>query len=693
MHPALIYYWYRTPMLRPLVSLSIGILLQWYMPLSLVTLSLIAVMGFGLLLASFWGYDLWRSGSTLVSLLAGAVLFFVMGAWLCIKSDIRNDPRWLGANFIEDHDAVWVYVIDEVPTERKRNYVVAAKALAKYSHNTRYPLRGKLLIHLSKDPPITALQPGDTLLSFTSPTLMMPPQNPGERNWQQAQLMKGITHRLYVDTGQFRLLVCRSVFWKRNLSALQKKILQHLRNAITDPSALGLAQALLIGYRQDLDPVLSRSYSHTGVIHIIAISGMHLALIGGLLNWCLRPLVRGTLAKQLAQLLVLGSLWLFSLLAGGSPSLLRATLLFSTVMLGDIFFRKSNSLNNLMIAGFLLLCYDPFWLWDIGFQLSFTAVAGILLVGRTLSKKLSSSNIVWHAMGQLIAISIAAQLFTTPLSLYYFHQFPGAFLLGNLIAVPLSNIILTGLLLLMAFSPCMPLAAITGKGITYLVMGMNQYVRWVEDIPGLLLTDLQWELRETILLFIMLLAALHWIVNGSHWGRLLTLLTALALVGCQAHLNYRNNRQQQLVVYQVSGFSAIDWINGSTCYSLIDSSGKKDTSPLKTILRQARHNFGTRKIFSLPLGQRLTIRNKNIWLADKQRVPPAPDSTLIDLLVVGQRAPFRGEEWVLGRRIGKVIIDGSTGIRTRKQWIDLLDSLAIEVYDTRSQGAFVSSLR
>lgn len=694
MHSTLLYYWYRTPVLRMVLALAAGIVCQWYTPLSLLLFGIVAVFTMIAWLAIWLAPDrLYRMAGPL-SLLAGASLFFLTGACLCIKKDVRNNSSWLGYAPINDSLTTWEYIVDEDPSEKKRSYALTAMVIARYHLNHRYRQRGKLLVYLSKDQQANRLQPGDTIRSDRPPVMIAPPQNPGERNWQQAQLMKGITHRIYLQTGEYAVFPCKDSFaFQRNLSLLRKKILDILKRYITDPAAAGLAQALLIGYRQDLDPALTRSYSNTGVVHIIAISGMHLALIGGLLSWVLRPLRRWKLLEQLIRLLILGCLWIFSLLAGGAPSLLRATLLFSTVAMGEILQRQGNSLNTLMVSALLLLCYQPFWLWDLGFQLSFAAVAGILLIGRYLSRRLSHARIWWHAPGQLIAISIAAQWLTTPLSLYHFHQFPGAFLLSNLVAVPLSNIVLTALLLLLALSPFSLPASLIGKAIAWLIGIMNLFIERVERIPGLLLTDLQWELSETILLFIFLLTLLHWLLNDSAGGRLLTLLTGLALVGWQGGRLHQKRQQELIVIYQVPGSTAIDWITGTNCYSIIDSATAKDKVQLERTLLEARLSFGVRKSVPLLPGQQLLFGKKRIWLADKHRIPPTPDSTLIDLLVINGRSPYDGKDWVYHRLIGKVIIDGSVGARTRTRWKYLLDSLGIAFHDTKNAGAFVSSLR
>jgi competence protein ComEC len=681
-------------MLFPVLALAVGICCQWYMPQPQWVLLITSIAGVLLLIGiSFWP-DTLRIRSTPFTLLGSGLLFFSAGSGLCIKQDIRQDPQWLGAAPTADSSAVWEYIICEEPIEKPRTYSVVAAIRKRYEHHSELNIKGKIQLYLLRDSQGSIPAWGDTIWATRIPTLIETPKNPGERNWKEYQLRKGITHQLFLRKEEFQLAAMQHTFsWEKNLYALRKKICTLLQTTIPDPEAAGLAEALLIGYRQDLDPALNRSYSNTGVVHIIAISGMHLALIGGILSWCLRPFSKKRWIQVLSQFLILGSLWLFSLLAGGTPSLLRATLLFSSVALGELVQRKGNSLNTLLVSAFLLLCYDPYWLWDLGFQLSFAAIGGILLIGNKLSRQLSFRTIWWHAPGQLIAVSIAAQVFTTPLSLYYFHQFPGAFLLSNLIAVPLSSIILASLLLLLVCSPLPILTGWIGKGIAFLIMLLNEYVSWVENIPGLLFTDLQWSLPETILLLGFFIAGTHWLVNKSSTGRILTLLTGLFLLGSQIAHRYEQSRQKWLIVYQIPGITAIDLIEGNRCTGLVDCKQNKDPMRAAYIIRPSRQAAGIQKISSLSYTPQIQYGNLKIWIADKERIPPAPDSTPIDLLIIGHRAPYQGESWLLNRKIRKAVLDGSVGERTRQRWLSLLDSFQISIHDTKRIGAFVSSLR
>jgi hypothetical protein len=194
-------------------------------------------------------------------------------------------------------------------------------------------------------------------------------------------------------------------------------------------------------------------------------------------------------------------------------------------------------------------------------------------------------------------------------------------------------------------------------------------------------------------MFGFFLAATHWIINKSKTGRLLTMLIGLSLLSLQITQQYRQSRQRHMIVYHIPGTTAIDLIDGTHCIGLVDSKEKKEPERAQYIIGPSRLLAGIRQVTPLVYTQQVQYGNTTIWLADKERIPPAPDSKPIDLLIIGHRAPYHGEQWVLNRKIRKVVIDGSTGERTRQRWLALLDSVHIAVHDTKRNGAFVSSLR
>ena len=201
-----------------------------------------------------------------------------------------------------------------------------------------------------------------------------------------------------------------------------------LKKFIPGRKEYGLAEALLIGYRGDLDKDLSNAYANTGTVHIIAISGMHLALIYGLLMWLFKPVAEKGKLIWLKSILLLLTLWSFSFLCGAQPSILRATISISFILLARILHRRSSTLNALAGSAFLLLCYDPYYLLDPGFQLSFAALTSILIFNQPIRNLFETKNKLIGYVYDLVAVTLAAQILTLPVSIYHFHQFPVYFL-------------------------------------------------------------------------------------------------------------------------------------------------------------------------------------------------------------------------------------------------------------------------
>ncbi len=271
-------------------------------------------------------------------------------------------------------------------------------------------------------------------------------------------------------------------FWQLIFSA-REYVLDVLQKSIsTGKDELGIAEALLIGYTNDLDKDLVQAYSNTGVVHIIAISGMHLALIYVLLVWVFGKIPLINKSKLLQLVLILSCLWLFSILTGASPSVLRAAVMFSFIAVGKTYFKQASIYNSLAASAFVLLCYNPYYLWAVGFQLSYLAVLGIVIFQKPIYNCFYIKNKWVDKTWQLITVSTAAQLLTFPVCIYYFHQFPNLFLISNLIAVPLSAIILYTEIALITFS-WIPFAGTwLGKLVTGLVWVMNKIICWINDL-------------------------------------------------------------------------------------------------------------------------------------------------------------------------------------------------------------------
>jgi competence protein ComEC len=468
-----------------------------------------------------------------------------------------------------------------------------------------------------------------------------------------------------------------------------------LRKHIPGERESGLAEALLLGYRQDLDPELNRVYANTGAVHVIAISGMHLGLIYLLLGILLKPLEKKRQGRWLRALQLTGGLWLFSLLAGASPSVLRAAVMFTCLVLGETLRRSGSVYNTLAFSAFVLLLINPFWLWDAGFQLSYAAVISILLFQRPLYHLLYIKNKWTDAVWKLSTVTLAAQVFTAAISLYHFHQFPIYFWLSNLVAVPLSSIVLIGEILLCGLFFWPVAAGLLGELLSLLIRLMNGFVEWVDALPFAVWEALQLSAAQTLLL-LCLPAGVAWsLFHQARNGLRFAAICLLLLLGLRAIDFYQRNRQQLLIVYQAPRLSGIDLFRGRNLYAWGDSALLTNAASRRFFLEPARilYRAGRREETILPEKGwwLLCAGTQKIWLV---RSAPGADSlspTGSDLLLLsGKKAP--GPRQLPAPFYRQVVADAAVPARVLRYWQQHCDSLKIPFHAVSREGAFVMPL-
>ena len=212
---------------------------------------------------------------------------------------------------------------------------------------------------------------------------------------------------------------------------------------------------------------------------------------------------------------VLVVLWLFTLIAGAVPSIVRSAVMFSFIVLGECLRRKGNIYNTLAVSALCLLIYNPFYLWDVGFQLSYAAVLSIVVFMKPVYNLLYFENRILNKIWMLAATTIAAQIFTLPIVLFYFHQFPLLFLVTNLLVVPLSSIALFIEIVVVAVAGWTWLATITGKLAYWLLWFMNSFIQHVEKLPFASWQNIKTDVFQAIILYIIILLLMAWVFTKN----------------------------------------------------------------------------------------------------------------------------------------------------------------------------------
>jgi competence protein ComEC len=245
-------------------------------------------------------------------------------------------------------------------------------------------------------------------------------------------------------------------------------------------------------------------YAKAGAIHILAISGLHIGILLLILQFIMKPLLYFRYGKFVRLLMILCLLWSFAIIAGLSPSVVRAVTMFSLFAIVRGLKRTSNSLNTLAVSAFILLLFRPGFCFDVGFQLSYAAVASIITVKPVLDKWWRIKHRIGNWFLDLFKVSIAAQIGVLPLSLYYFHQFPGLFFVTNMVVVPCLIVILgLGILMLVLIGVHQPPDLLI-QILSWFIQIMNRFVEWVSSKEAFLFDQISFDLTALILSYLIL---------------------------------------------------------------------------------------------------------------------------------------------------------------------------------------------
>jgi competence protein ComEC len=508
MHKYHIPYWKEAPFIRIVIPFICGIAISYYLALPEKRCMILSVLPLAIIIAySFLKLELKFRFRHAIGIIIN--LFIVAaGAYMAaIKNPFKN-----AGSIPTSQEAVYVVSLLEPPSEKKSSWkALCTIECIRTADSTAMPSTN-LLLYIKKDSCATLPHYGSRLAFKKPPERIKNFAEGSAFDYVRYCALKNIHFQVFLKPSEINLLEGEN---KNSLNEFlfktQRWVISILQKYIKEKKECGLAEALLIGYKNDLDRNLIQTYSNTGVVHVVAISGLHLGLVYAILNMLCVPFKR----KLLRAVIILTGLWLFSLLAGGSPSVLRSAVMFSSLVIGESVAKKSSVINNLSVSAFFLLCYDPYWLWDLGFILSYSALLSIVLFMKPLYNIYISENKIVDTVWKLNAVTISAQVLTFPVLIYCFGQFPNLFIITNFLAIPLSSVILIGEIGLCVTYFIEPLAKFCGIILTKLIRLMNGIVEYVDNIPYSSTKNIHISFLQVVLLYVFIAFACHWLA-GKH---------------------------------------------------------------------------------------------------------------------------------------------------------------------------------
>lgn len=409
------------------------------------------------------------------------LMFFMLGTTyttLCMEDVVYEWPQT---------KCVYKARVVDYPRERNKSMLCVVEITAMNDSSGRHGVDRKVFAYMPKDSLVKALKPGEMFCFYSQINL---PHNFSEElpfDYAHYVAMQGAAGTVYIPVDRWKILGRSCPTLRERMLCRRQSLIEEYMSPAFSGGALGILSAITLGEKNSLADEVRASYADAGAAHVLALSGLHVAVIYALLSFVMQGIIRKRQWRWLSDLITVGVLWVFALLVGLSASVARAVAMCTTYTIARWVSRDSSSINVLLLVAFGMLIFDPLYLFDVGFQLSFTAMAGILLVVphlEMLYRQPSIHPVPAYLLG-VVAMSLAAQLGTFPLVLYHFGTFPTYFLLTNMMVVPCLYVVLIisivwWMFALFDVSVSFHIATI----LEFLVNAMNEMLSFIGNLPG-----------------------------------------------------------------------------------------------------------------------------------------------------------------------------------------------------------------
>ena len=564
----------RSPFVGIVLFYMTGILLSEIVPASDLSATLLITLAGLLLITCFILY--FKSLKTAFGITFS--LFLVsLGAFTMLTFERANDANIAALTSV--NYSAYEAEIKSLPEKRTRSVRYEAHITRIKTQEGWVNVDLRALVNVSLQSSVMP-EPGNKLIVRGTLDRPMAAQNPMQFDYRQYLRNKGIVWTDYLDEHSFQLVSVtdQSFYLTQWSTGISKWAAGVLRENVDDDAAYGLIKAMLLGRRDDLQSDQVSDYTTSGTVHILSVSGMHVAIIFLVISYLFGWMKRWPTGNFAYLALIIGLLGFYALVTGLPPSVQRATLMCIVFVMGEVFSRKQNAMNTLAFSALLILLVDPAAIYDVGFQLSYLAMSGIFLLYEPLNAIFNPANRILKFVWQISALSFAAQLATFPLSLFYFHQFPSYFWLVNPFVIAFTNVLLPAALVLLLVSPLHVfwLQWIVNKAVWLSAYLTNIAVAVPKSLPGYLVENLNMDKVEVIFLYAVLFAIWYGYHSGVYQYLKFSYLLVIVFATYSVSRSIQIRLSDQMVVHSVPKHRVVSFKKGSSLYVVSDKAFERD---------------------------------------------------------------------------------------------------------------------
>jgi competence protein ComEC len=676
----------RTPFFRLILPLIAGIVAFQYLSLPVWLLVLLFLLSCIVIAVSFtikkasqqfafrWLYG---SGIT-ISLLTG-------GYFLTYQHNDNSE-----FSYVDQPGIFWIE-LTHAPIEKQKTYKCEVRLLGVFNKKHYHSAEGNAIVYIQKNSMADKLLYGDRLLVRTEFKRPIGKVNPDGFDYAAYLKRKGITATAYLATGTWQPQGHNPAFsLYRQADRSRNQLLNIYRRFSIEGDEFAVLAALTLGFTDDLQPDLMASYSATGAMHILSVSGLHVGIIYVVIAFILSFMDKNRKLRVIRAIAIILFLWIYAFITGLSPSVVRSALMFSLVAAAGAFERKSQIYNTVFMSAFFMLLLNPDYLFDVGFQLSYAAVLSIVFFQRPFSNLVPVNNKLLRWLRDLIAVSVAAQLGTLPVTLYYFQQFPNYFLLTNIVAIPLSSVVIYLAILLL----CVNFVPYLSVGIAFLlkwsVWLMNLLIVGIQNLP-FAVSAMPLRFDQMLMLFAAVACITIFFYSRKFAALIGGLSLIIAILVISVLIKWQTLHTREFVVYSSSKSLHVNFINCGRNYVLTEDSAdlKKIANRFwktNSIDRPVRvtEQFWFKNGCCMFDGKTILIANENWW-----KKKSLSGTLHVDYLILGNKLKPKITALLDNVQPAHVVVDNSISEWYTESVKEACLQRNISFYSVKERGAFV----
>jgi competence protein ComEC len=665
------------PLSRITIAFIFGILLAHFSNIDFIWANILIAISFG----AFCIVYFWSKRQFIQNNFFGFVTYF-FSIFLGIYSLMIHSSSNQMDNYLNQIDSI------EIPHKTE---IVLREKLKTTKYYERYiglvrqiddkTCSGKIILNIKKSDQTNNFLIGTKLSAYSTIIPHKPPLNPDQFDYGKYLTTKSILAQTYVEDSELKIQpnLVKDLFYYSD--AVRSKILVGLKEAQFQSVELNVLAALILGQQQDISKDIVLDYQNAGAVHILSVSGLHVGFIVLLLGFVLKYLPKTKWINYFKLAFILLVLWGFAFIAGLSPSVIRSVTMFSFVAVGLHLKRKTNMFHTLLVSLLLILLFEPSFLFDVGFQLSYLALFFILwlqpLLGAFWEPEYKITKYFWD----ILTVSFAAQLGTVPISIYYFHQFPSLFFVTNLIIIPFLSVIMAlGLLLMILILLNVPpifLVRFVEKSITFL----NYIIHKIASFDQMVLTDIPFNAMMALSCYLLLITAVMYFKRPSFRRIVFFSVGVVLLQSSFFYTRWATENKNELIVFNIQKSTLLAQRNGEKVTLFKDTETDK-YNPIQPYLTA---NF-LKVVKESRVPKLLYVLNKKIVIIDSTGA--YPKNVRPDLLIMRQSPRINLNRVFQTCRPRLVIADASNFKSYSSLWQSTCIKEKIPFHNTYEKGFY-----